>query len=46
VLAVMTQTLLAEPRGVPNIPFDPVVESAPGAGPAERLANWAGRRSR
>jgi hypothetical protein len=27
-----------------GIPFDTVVESAPGAGPTERLANWSGHR--
>lgn len=36
--------LPAEPRGG-FVPFDPVVEPAPGAGPTERLANWNGRRS-
>jgi hypothetical protein len=30
-------------RGGP-IPFGPVVESGPAAGPTERLANWAGHR--
>ncbi|MFP5019530.1 TIGR03086 family metal-binding protein [Pseudonocardia phyllosphaerae] len=34
--------LPAERRGGP-IPFGPVVEPAPGAGPTERLANWSGR---
>ncbi len=31
-----------EPRGGP-MPFGPVVEPAPGAGPTERLANYLGR---
>ena len=31
----------AENRGE-GVPFDEVVESAPGAGPTERLANWSG----
>ncbi|WP_028925403.1 TIGR03086 family metal-binding protein [Pseudonocardia acaciae] len=35
--------LPAEPRGG-HVPFAPVVEPAPGAGPTERLANWSGRR--
>jgi uncharacterized protein (TIGR03086 family) len=29
-----------------GIPFDAVVEPAPGAGPTERLANWSGHRRR
>ena len=33
----------AEPRGGP-IPFGPVVEPRPAAGPTERLANWSGHR--
>lgn len=42
-LAAIPQTLPAEPRGGP-VPFDPPVEPADGAGPTERLANWAGHR--
>lgn len=38
------QFLPAGMRG-PGIPFDPVVASAPGAGPTEQLANWFGRRA-
>jgi len=28
---------------VPGVPFSPVVEPRPEAGPTERLANWSGR---
>lgn len=45
VLALTRQFLPAEPRGG-FIPFDPVVASAPDAGPTEQLANWLGRVSR
>ena len=38
------KALPAEPRGG-NIPFGPVIESAPGATPTERLVNWTGRRT-
>ncbi|WP_098957493.1 TIGR03086 family metal-binding protein [Pseudonocardia sp. N23] len=41
-LAAIVRFLPAEPRGGP-VPFGPVVEPAAGAGPTERLANWAGR---
>ncbi|MDN5920051.1 MAG: TIGR03086 family metal-binding protein [Pseudonocardia sp.] len=40
-LAAARRMLPAEPRGGP-VPFAPVVPSAPGAGPTERLANWSG----
>ncbi|MFC4943438.1 TIGR03086 family metal-binding protein [Pseudonocardia sp. GCM10023141] len=40
-LAAVTRFLPAEPRGGP-VPFAAVVESAAGAGPTERLANWSG----
>ena len=30
-------------RAAGHVPFAAVVESAPGAGPTERLANWSGR---
>lgn len=44
ILAGMKRALPAEPRGAEvGIPFAPVVESAPDAGPTEQLANWAGR---
>ncbi len=43
VLAIAAQIIPAEPRGGP-VPFAPVVESADGSGPTERLANWNGRR--
>ncbi|MGD9987441.1 TIGR03086 family metal-binding protein [Pseudonocardia sp.] len=42
-LAAVVRFLPAEPRGG-IVPFGPVVEPAAGAGPTERLANWAGRR--
>lgn len=42
VLAIAAQIIPAEPRGGP-VPFAPVVESADGSGPTERLANWNGR---
>lgn len=43
-LAAAQQALPASPRGVEHgIPFGAVVESAPGAGPTERMANWTGR---
>lgn len=42
-LEVARRFLPAEPRGGP-VPFGPVVTPAPGAGPTEQLANWAGRR--
>ena len=41
-LAASRRALPAEPRGG-NIPFGPVIESAPDATPTERLANWTGR---
>jgi uncharacterized protein (TIGR03086 family) len=41
VLGVIMRALPAEPRGGP-VPFSPVVPSAPGAGPTERLVNWSG----
>lgn len=43
VLAVARKLLPAEMRGGP-VPFAPVIESAPDAGPTERLANWSGHR--
>jgi uncharacterized protein (TIGR03086 family) len=43
-LAGAIDKIPAERRGGP-IPFGPVVEPAPDAGPTERLANWSGRRS-
>jgi uncharacterized protein (TIGR03086 family) len=42
-LAVAEQAIPAEPRGG-HVPFAPPVESAPGAGPTERLANWSGHQ--
>jgi uncharacterized protein (TIGR03086 family) len=39
----MARRLIPEDRGA-GYPFGPVVESAPDAGPTERLANWSGRR--
>lgn len=44
VLPAVTPAIPAEMRGGP-VPFGPVVEPAPGAGPTERLANWSGRRA-
>jgi hypothetical protein len=41
--AAMERFLPAEMRGE-GIPFNPVVEPAPGASPTERLANWSGHR--
>lgn len=38
--------LPAEPRGGPRIPFGPVVEVGPDAGPYERLVAWTGRDPR
>lgn len=38
---VMQRVLPASPRE--GLPFGPVVDAAPGAGPTERLANWCGR---
>lgn len=43
-LATARAFLPAEPRGGP-VPFGPVVEHRPEAGPTERLANWSGRVS-
>jgi uncharacterized protein (TIGR03086 family) len=42
-LAAVKRFLPAEMRGE-GIPFNPVVEPAPGTGPTERLANWSGHR--
>jgi uncharacterized protein (TIGR03086 family) len=42
-MAVVPRFLPADMRGG-EIPFDPVVEPAPDAGPTERLANWSGHR--
>jgi uncharacterized protein (TIGR03086 family) len=42
-LAAVQMFLPAEMRGG-EIPFNEVVEPAPGAGPTERLANWSGHR--
>jgi hypothetical protein len=42
-LAAARTILPAAVRGG-EVPFAAVVESAPDAGPTERLANWAGRR--
>ncbi len=42
-LAGAREKIPAERRGGP-VPFAEVVEPAPGAGPTERLANWAGHR--
>ena len=41
--AAMQRFLPAGMRGE-GIPFNAVVEPAPGAGPTERLANWSGHR--
>ncbi len=43
VLAGVLPKLPADRRGGP-VPFSDVVESAPDAGPTERLANWSGHR--
>ena len=46
-LAAARAGLPAEPRGIEHgIPFGPVVESAPDAGPTEQMVNWTGRASR
>lgn len=46
-LSFVQVALPKSPRGMENgVPFGPVVESAPDAGPTERLANWTGRVSR
>ena len=45
VLAVARQFIPAEIRANPDVPFGPVVEPRPVAGPTERLANWTGRSS-
>lgn len=42
-LAQAVQFIPAGARGE-GVPFGPVVESSPTAGPTERLANWSGRR--
>jgi uncharacterized protein (TIGR03086 family) len=42
-LAAVQRFLPADMRGG-EIPFNPVVEPAPDAGPTERLANWSGHR--
>ena len=39
---IMERALPASPRGG-EVPFGPVVDSTPDAGPTERLANWCGR---
>jgi uncharacterized protein (TIGR03086 family) len=44
VAAMARQIIPAEIR-VPGVPFAPVVQPHPGAGPTERLANWSGRWS-
>lgn len=41
-LAVARRAIPESPRGG-QVPFGAVVESAEGAGPTERLANWSGR---
>ena len=41
-LEAIRSFLPAEPRGG-EVPFGPVVEPAPDAGPTERLVNWSGR---
>jgi uncharacterized protein (TIGR03086 family) len=43
-LAVARRILPPEPRGVPQVPFGPVVPAPPGAGPYAQLAAWLGRR--
>lgn len=43
-LVIGHEALPAEPRGG-NIPFGPVIESAPDATPTERLVNWTGRHT-
>ncbi|MYR06957.1 TIGR03086 family protein [Gordonia sp. SID5947] len=43
VLAVAQQFIPAAIRGDAEVPFGPVVEPRPEAGPTERLANWTGR---
>lgn len=42
-LALAARTLPAEPRGG-HVPFAPVAEPSPDAGPTEQLANWSGHR--
>jgi uncharacterized protein (TIGR03086 family) len=42
VLPAARQFVPASPRGGP-VPFGPVIEVGPGAGPYERLAGWLGR---
>lgn len=42
-LAVAQRFIPAEIRDDPGVPFAPVVEPRPDAGPTERLANWSGR---
>lgn len=44
-LAVAQVAAPAHIREMDAIPFGPVVEPRPGAGPTERLANWSGRTS-
>lgn len=44
-LGVARQFIPAAIRTDPGVPFGPVVEPRPEAGPTERLANWTGRQS-
>lgn len=39
------RTMLPAEARVPGVPFGPIVESRPDAGPLERLANFSGRSS-
>ncbi|MFC7754118.1 TIGR03086 family metal-binding protein [Tsukamurella soli] len=45
VAPVVRTFIPAEIRGAEGVPFAAVVEPRDGAGPTERLANWAGRSS-
>lgn len=44
-IVVAQQFIPAEIRTDDTVPFGPVVEPRPEAGPTERLANWSGRSS-
>jgi len=44
VLAIAQRILPAEPRGIQEIPFGPVVPAPPSAGPYAQMAAWLGRQ--
>ena len=44
-LVIARQFIPAQIRDLPDVPFGPVVEPRPDAGPTEQLANWSGRRA-